>query len=683
MGSQHKDLTLDENHAIIARTYANIAARDADSAFNTATANLNKLVRVDSPLTYFILEAITPSWLEFSATMFDEFIELLDTPSSYSGAGAQLVQVNSGGTALEFTPAPTAATDLLVGAARPITTDAGIELRSTTKAMLLPRLTTTQRDALTAVAGFMVFNVTDSASQFFSGSGWVSMAAGGGDVVGPASAPDNALVRFNSTTGKIIKRSDTILTDAEVMTGLTGLSVGTSSAPTSILDVIDPRTQTANLLDTLKLRTGNAPSGGGLAILWQASDVWDMARIGVRESAGFGGNIVFETNLGQDLITAEVMRITAQQTVGIGTTAPDNLLDVHSATAEAAIAITSLGTDMDALIRFEVTTDGVANYSMGVDDSDGDKFKIGSTALTANTFITLDTAGLSVDINGINFDGVGGIARLSGGDLILEALAGSINVANSRITNVLDPTGALDAANMRYVDAADFWVRSGTTVSPETAGDNVGIGVSTTTDKLEVDGVIRITSDNGNNLFIGKMNESSSEGGRLLLEGGAVANDTWIIDSFFDNLRLFTTSVNANFVVMNNTNVTGVCGLKVEGNTFLGNDTGIPLSTLDVSGTAGFKRVGTGASVATANEIIIGVTDTSAVRTITLQTIDAVAGRIYIIKDESGAAGTNNIIIATQGSETIDGDSTLVIASNYGGAILYSDNVNWFVAAKT
>jgi len=54
---------------------------------------------------------------------------------------------------------------------------------------------------------------------------WQTIASASGDVVGPASATSNALVRFNSTTGKIIKNSVVILDDSGDMTGLTGLTL--------------------------------------------------------------------------------------------------------------------------------------------------------------------------------------------------------------------------------------------------------------------------------------------------------------------------------------------------------------------------------------------------------------------------------------------------------------------------
>jgi hypothetical protein len=52
----------------------------------------------------------------------------------------------------------------------------------------------------------------------------INSTAAGGDVVGPASATDNALARFDTTTGELIQNSVAILDDSGVLTGLTGLT---------------------------------------------------------------------------------------------------------------------------------------------------------------------------------------------------------------------------------------------------------------------------------------------------------------------------------------------------------------------------------------------------------------------------------------------------------------------------
>ena len=103
--SFHKNYTLDDVHAIVARIYADIAARDADTDFSGDSENANKAVCVSSPLSIWVLLGpLSPTtWLELTSEGRDEFIELIDTPAGYSSQGGLLVAVNSGEDALEFT----------------------------------------------------------------------------------------------------------------------------------------------------------------------------------------------------------------------------------------------------------------------------------------------------------------------------------------------------------------------------------------------------------------------------------------------------------------------------------------------------------------------------------------------------------------------------------------------------
>ena len=71
---------------------------------------------------------------------------------------------------------------------------------------------------------------------------------------------------------------------------------------------------------------------------------------------------------------------------------------------------------------------------------------------------------------------------------------------------------------------------------------------------------------------------------------------------------------------------------------------------------------------ALAADQILGV-DTSGLVNIVLPV--ATTGKIYIIADESGNAGTNSINITCNGVEMIDGSSFLSIATNYAVATLY------------
>ena len=60
----------------------------------------------------------------------------------------------------------------------------------------------------------------------FNGTTWVpATVAGTGDVVGPASATDNAIVRFDNTTGKLLQDSTVTVSDTGALAGVTQLDV--------------------------------------------------------------------------------------------------------------------------------------------------------------------------------------------------------------------------------------------------------------------------------------------------------------------------------------------------------------------------------------------------------------------------------------------------------------------------
>jgi len=68
-----------------------------------------------------------------------------------------------------------AAGNVGIGTTAPATS-AILEISSTTGAVLFPRMTTTQRDALTGVSGMVMFNTTlDKLQVFVAGTGWISL----------------------------------------------------------------------------------------------------------------------------------------------------------------------------------------------------------------------------------------------------------------------------------------------------------------------------------------------------------------------------------------------------------------------------------------------------------------------------------------------------------------------------
>lgn len=81
---------------------------------------------------------------------------------------------------------------------------------------------------------------------------------------------------------------------------------------------------------------------------------------------------------------------------------------------------------------------------------------------------------------------------------------------------------------------------------------------------------------------------------------------------------------------------------------------------------------------ATVSEEIVGVDTGAGAVTATIASAVAEAGRQVVVTDVGGAAGTNAITVATEGTETIDGATSTSISSNYGEIRLVSDGVNWF-----
>ena len=56
-----------------------------------------------------------------------------------------------------------------------------------------------------------------------------------------------------------------------------------------------------------------------------------------------------------------------------------------------------------------------------------------------------------------------------------RAFTGEQSMGTNKLTNVLDPTANQDVATKKYVDDNDFWDRTGTILSPKTAGDDISL----------------------------------------------------------------------------------------------------------------------------------------------------------------------------------------------------------------
>jgi len=661
----HKNFTLDDNHAVTARLYADVAARDADTAFQV-TANINKFVKVTSPDSYYILSSVGPAvWVEMSSTGFNEFTELTDTPSTYVSQGGKVVEVNAGETGLQFGQI---LTTLGTPSFSQLTVD---DLRL-------------DGQILSSLAGDIILNPAQSV-EVLASELMLTNTAGTAAIVITAVGPDaDPLIRFELVDGiptfvmgvddndsdKFKIGTTSLETNTRLTIDSAGLFGFNLSNPTKAGHFMGISGSTAEVL----ISTDTNAIGETASLAFTIPN--GTPRSGMRGTTRTGDttDLVLFAQSGVSTEFDAITILGASGFVGIGDTTPENMLDVHNASAESAIAITSLGTDTDPLIKFELA-DNVATFSIGVDDSDADKFKIGTTALATNTRLTIDSIGRV---------GIGTVSPTS--LLCVHSDTGGVAIAITSLGTDTDPIIKFELADNLSTftigvddsDADKFKIgtttlETNTRLTIDSAG-NIGLGQSTPTDKLHVEGSIRISAGIAATLKIGSQ-DGTNEGGQIDWDG-AGSNDDWTQDVFFQKMRFFTSSSSFNIVELNNAG-SGTMNLTVEDMIGVGSLDN-PLHNLDVRGTTGFELTESAVNINSGKQTFIGITDTAATRTVTLRTVDTVLRRIYIIKDQSGGAGTFNIDVVTEGAQTIDGQTNILIAANFGVLRVYCDGSNWF-----
>lgn len=108
---------------------------------------------------------------------------------------------------------------------------------------------------------------------------------------------------------------------------------------------------------------------------------------------------------------------------------------------------------------------------------------------------------------------------------------------------------------------------------------------------------------------------------------------------------------------------------------------GALVSTPGAANSFQFNDVSTNLTIGPADTYVYIAVDTNASRTITLPSAAAVTtGRIYAIKDATGLSETNPITLAADGSETIDGEATYSVESNYAVIFVIGNGIDgWYI----
>lgn len=279
-----------------------------------------------------------------------------------------------------------------------------LDIQSTTGALAVSRMTTTERDALTPLNGMIIYDSDVDQFEVYQNSSWqiLPVGSGGGDVFGPGSSVANNVVVFDDATGKVIADSG-ILQSALVLTNPVGTSTPLNlpyyldafgrligdSGISSLSVVRGPISSTVGDIPIFSNTSGNGLQDSGVNIS-QSPSVSDNIFMGV--NAG-GALVVGSNNLGLGINVLSSLS-TGDSNVGLGFSALNSVGPGDRNTAAGSTALLALfsGNDNVAIgagSSSELFT-GSNNVSVGVDSlqnnvNGSDLVAIGHSALLNNT----------------------------------------------------------------------------------------------------------------------------------------------------------------------------------------------------------------------------------------------------------------------------------------------------------
>ena len=221
-----------------------------------------------------------------------------------------------------------------------------------------------------------------------------------GDVVGPASATDNAVARFDGVTGKLIQNSVVIVSDVGDIFTPTLINIG-NAAPTNTQE-LSIQSSVAGTIGTYILNTNGAGGSRQAVATNGTGDAWTL----------FSIFSVTDWSIGLDNSDSDKFKISANATLG---TFDAITIDVATqATTIVSTLISSAGqivklTTPGAYPYTVLTTD----YIVEVNTSAARTIRLPNAPSTGQVFIIKDVFGTAAAFN-ISLTTVGGAVTIDG-----------------------------------------------------------------------------------------------------------------------------------------------------------------------------------------------------------------------------------------------------------------------------
>jgi trimeric autotransporter adhesin len=470
-----------------------------------------------------------------------------------------------------------------------------------------------------------------SGSSFWRGDGTWSTPSGSGDVVGPASSTDNAIVRFDSTTGKLLQNSTATLSDA-------GAIAAASLTLTTDLAIADGG-------------TGASSAGAALTALGAAA-------------SGANSDITSLTGLTTDLTVA-------QGGTGAGTFAANGILYGNGT---GAIAATAVGTATHVLTSngagvaptFQAAGGGGATDIDGLSDaitnSSGATIGLGTGALVNDDGSTRNNTALGYNALNAATTGAKNVAVGYGAgssltiaeDTTFIGYQAGLNVTGSENTAV----GAQAMQNVvsgagTGIGNVAIGYRAMQSAAGQTPANNIAIGNNA--------GKALITGGNYNILVGGTSGDALTTGGSNIAMG---VNSLGSGTTGSGNVALGMAALSAITTSGDNTAIGRNAGTVATGsnNTFAGSGAGDAQTSGNNNIILGYNADGSSTTVS--NEITLGNTSVTKFRIPGINFVikDTTATEDYVLTvDASGEAGWE---AAAGGATDINGLSDALVENN-------------------